>query len=103
MLLIDKLIKTVGFRPDVAFTSTHGDGADVIYIPENGSIMDFFHNQKFNNKVNTDSILVPNRLTINGTTIINNVAYTKMKSSPELRGFNLVKTIPRGVIQNKIR
>ena len=103
MLLIDKLIKTVGFRPDVVFTATHGDGADVIYIPENGSIVDFFHNQKFNNKVNTDSILVPNRLTVNGSTIINNVAYTKMKSSPELRGFNLVKTIPRGVIQNKIR
>ena len=103
MILIDKLIKTVGFRPDVVFNTTHGDGSDIIYIPENGSISDFFKNQKINNKTNTDSILIPNRLTINGNTIINNVAYTKMKSSPDFKGFILTKTIQRSVAQNKNR
>ena len=103
MVQIDKLLKSVSHRPDVIFTSSYGDGSDIIYIPETGNISTFFNTQKLNTKATTDSIVIPNRLTIAGKTIINNVAYTKMKAAPEFKGFDIFKTIQKLKSHNKTR
>ena len=106
MLQIDKFLKTIGHQNDLIFTTSFGEGSEVIYIPENNNIFalgTFFENQKLNIPGNTDSIIIPNRLTIAGKTIINNVAYTKMKTLPALKNFQIVKTIQRLKTKNKTR
>ena len=103
MLQIDKLLKVVGHRPDVVFTTMYGEGSEIIYIPENGDLNLFFGSQKLNNKTNIDSITIPNRLTMSGKTYIGNVAYTRMKNSGEFKGFELFKTIQKLKSKNKSR
>ena len=103
MVQIDKLLNSITHRTDVIFTSSYGDGSDIIYIPENGNISNFFNSQKLNTKATTDSITIPNRLTIAGKTIINNVAYTKMKAAPDFKGFDIHKTIQKLKGHNRTR
>ena len=95
MVQIDKLLKSVSHRSEVIFTTSNGNGSDIIYIPETGNISNFFTTQKLNNKSNTDSIIIPNRLTVGGKTIINNVAYTKAKTASEFKGFQINKSIQK--------
>ena len=103
MVQIDKLLNSVTHRSEVIFTTSYGDGSDVIYIPETGNISNFFSTQKLNTKSTTDSIVIPNRLTISGKTIINNVAYTKAKAAQEFKGFDIHKTIQKLKSQNRTR
>ena len=106
MLQIDKFLKTIGHRNDIIFTTSFGEGSEIIYIPENNNpfnISTFFNSQKLNNQGNTDSIIVPNRLNISGKTIINNVIYTKMKTLPDLKKFQIFKTVSKLKIKNHSR
>ena len=51
MIQIDKFLKTIGHHTDIVFTTSFGDGSDIIYIPENNnpfSIGTYFENQKLN-------------------------------------------------------
>ena len=106
MIQIDKFLKTIGHHTDVVFTTSFGDGSDIIYIPENNnpySIGTFFDGQKLNHHGNTDSIIIPTRVTISGKTIINNTTYTKIKTIPTLKTYQIFKTIQRLKGKNKTR
>lgn len=106
MIQIDKFLKTIGHHTDIVFTTSFGDGSDIIYIPENNnpfSIGTYFENQKLNHHGNTDSIIIPTRLSISGKTFINNTAYTKIKTIPSLKTYPIFKTIQRLKVRGKSR
>ena len=74
MLQIDKFLNGIDQKQDIIFVTTFGEGADIIYIPESGNILNFFDTQKINTPSRVENIIVTPRLNLKGKAIINNIS-----------------------------
>ena len=105
MLQIDKFLNGVDQKQDIIFVTSYGEGADIIYIPESGNIVNFFDTQKINTPVRVENIIVAPRLNLKGKSIINNIGFNNLKKefATKHKSIDIIKTIPKLKTMNKIR